>query len=332
MKTFTKYLAPLFMALAVGLSMGCATTNAPQWKTTTKGGKVWIDTDKIILVGSNNAKFIWNGAVSTEGYATGEGLLIRSYNDVLMGETEVRVMSGEMKNGKFDGDVLVHYPGALRPKIVRVYQNGTAGDKRSATAEERKAYAARRTAYRSERSAALQRANAERAALQRSRPQPSGGGGLSDGELLGGILTLGGVAGGDAMVTTAGIQMIQGDDTGAVRTLQENDKRLLQEMNSKEGAATKPKGAPAGKPQASKPPARKPANKPNLIEPKYYNLARFRNSNGDQIKYYISAADRAFADYKKTGDERYYVRHKEYADIALQFHKQTSTKGTRIGK
>jgi hypothetical protein len=73
---------------------------------------------------------------------------------------------------------------------------------------------------------------------------------------------------------------------------------------------------------------RKPAaNKVNLIDS--YGLGKYRGATGDHIKHYIDSADDAFRVYMQTGDESYYTRHREYADIAKQFHKETATKGTR---
>lgn len=138
----------------------------------------------------------------------------------------------------------------------------------------------------------------------------------SDTDLVGGLFALGGLAGGDANLLMGGVSMMAGDDAGAMRHI----------SNVGGGGSTGSlPGAAAG--QA---PKKIVANKRNLIDQPSHNLGRFRSVEGDHIKHYIDAADRAYADYKRTGEEQYYTRHKEYADTALQFHKQTSTQGTRM--
>ena len=139
-------------------------------------------------------------------------------------------------------------------------------------------------------------------------------------DIIGTMFALGGAAGGDASVTAAGLQMMAGDDAGAVQTLQQNTTRSGAEGSLPGSSSAALAGASSG--------AGAGGNKANLIDS--YGLGRYRG-NGGQIGSYISAADRSYSDYKKSGEENYYIRHREYADLARQFHQQTSTRGTRIG-
>ncbi|HRJ10138.1 MAG TPA: hypothetical protein PK490_12135 [Prosthecobacter sp.] len=140
----------------------------------------------------------------------------------------------------------------------------------------------------------------------------------SDTDILGGMFALGGLAGGDANLLMGGVSMMAGDDAGAIQH--------IANMGGGGGSTGGLTGAAAG--QA---PKKIVANKRSLFDlPSHSHLARFRSAEGDHIKFYIDSADRAYADYKRTGEEQYYTRHREYADTALQFHKQTSTQGTRM--
>ncbi len=144
----------------------------------------------------------------------------------------------------------------------------------------------------------------------------------SDTDLIGGMFALGGLAGGDANVVMSGISMMAGDEAGAMQSLANMG------SGGSVGAGSTVGGGLVGATGGTAAPKRIVANKPDLIRD--YGLARFRTADGDHIKHYIDSADRAFADYKKTGDEQYWIRHREYADIAKQFHKQTATEGTRL--
>lgn len=138
----------------------------------------------------------------------------------------------------------------------------------------------------------------------------------SDTDILGGILALGGVAGGSADLTMGGISMMAGDNAGALNH--------ISNMNTGSGLSSAGSTAVAG----GAAPKIKAVNKPNLIDS--YGLAKYRSASGDHIKHYIDSADRAYSDYKQSGEENYYLRHREYADTAKQFHEQTSTQGTRM--
>jgi hypothetical protein len=139
--------------------------------------------------------------------------------------------------------------------------------------------------------------------------------GSDDSDLLGALFAIGGAAAGSSDLTMAGISMVAGDDVGAM-----NHVRNF----AGTGGSTATSGAGLG---AAK---RKPAaNKGNLIDHPSYALGKYRGAGGDHIKHYIDSADDAYRMYKQTGDESYYTRHREYADIAKQFHKETATKGTR---
>lgn len=205
-------------------------------------------------------------------------------------------MTGKMVNGRFEGEVYVdnNMPAQGRWYSVDNYSNGVKVSGRQLSHQ----------AYQSS-----------------SRS-------FSDAQLVGGILAAGGAAGGDANVSGAGAQMMRGDNAGALRTLQRNSERSTGTA-APTGQHASGQSTKSGQPQTAN---RKPANKRNLIDQPAYGLSRFRGKTDDPISDYISAADKAFESYKKTGDEKYYTQHREYADIALQFHKQTSTKGTRIGR
>lgn len=144
----------------------------------------------------------------------------------------------------------------------------------------------------------------------------------SDTDLIGGMFALGGLAGGDANVVMSGISMLAGDEVGAMQNLANMG------SSGSVGSDGAVSGGLAGTAGVTAAPKRIVANKPDLIRD--YGLARFRTADGDHIQFYIEKADRAYADYKRTGEEDYYTRHRECADIAKQFHVQTSTQGTRL--
>jgi hypothetical protein len=62
-----------------------------------------------------------------------------------------------------------------------------------------------------------------------------------------------------------------------------------------------------------------------------YGLGRYRKTE-DHILCYLASAEEAYARYKQTGDAAYYDQHREYADLANQYRKQTATQGTRLAR
>ena len=140
-----------------------------------------------------------------------------------------------------------------------------------------------------------------------------------DSDLLGAALAIGGAAVGSADMTMAGISTVAGDEASA-----------MQHIGNMAGGATTGVGSATTLVGGNTAVAPKPViqKRDNLIDE--YKLTKYRHEADDHIKFYIASADRALQSYHQTGEEAYYTQHREYADTALQYHKQTSTKGTRM--
>lgn len=147
----------------------------------------------------------------------------------------------------------------------------------------------------------------------------------NDNDILGAIVAIGGAAGGSADLTMTGISMAAGDEQGAMQHLQNF-------------ASSSPGGTPnassatpnlAGVPRSISSQSRNVVTEGNLVDK--YGLGRYRKTE-DHISHYLTSADEAYARYKQTGESAYYDQHREYADLAQQFHKQTSTQGTRLAR
>jgi hypothetical protein len=114
---------------------------------------------------------------------------------------------------------------------------------------------------------------------------------FSESDLLGGMLSLAGAAGGDANLFMGGVSMMAGDDAGALQHIANMGSGST--TGGLPVAAAGLTGAAAGTGQA---PKKVVANKRSLFDlPSHSHLARYRTAEGDHIKFYIDSADRAYA-------------------------------------
>ncbi|GEM_PF-3403681 len=268
-RIFTKLLHLTIAGGLCALLAGCETftESAPSagWQRTSNGATVW---HKPRFHASQ--RYTWDGGTNAQGYAHGRGVFT-SYNPEIpawdmfsSGYYEQKLtMTGNMVNGRFEGDVYVdnHMPAKGRWYSVDNYSGGFQVNTRQLSHQ----------AYQ------------------------SGSDSLTDAQLVGGILAVGGASAGDANVSGAGVKMIQGDTHGGIRQLGHSA------------------GAPGHNPTTG-------ASEPNLIDE--WGLGKHRNGNSHIVNY-IRAADSAYDAYKRSGDSRHYAQHKEYAGLARDFDRRT---------
>lgn len=259
----------------------CATTptydTSEQWRTTENGVNVWCSRSAI------DTNHQWIGPVDKEKKAHGFGKLTQ-YNPDIAGDPffgggfyeSTTTSEGKMVHGKFEGEVIRKF--SHNGKVQRdQYQDG--------------AWV----------SAELIRAG---------NSSTSGSGGLSDGQLVGGMFGLAGLAGGDAGLAGAGLTVLSGDERGG---LQKMNAWAKSEPGGAGASGTLPGGGGAGIKVTEK----------NLIDE--WKLRAAVKKGGDHMKYYIQAADQAFSSYEKSGEKAYYNQHQEYASLARDFHERTGT-------
>lgn len=255
-----------------------------QWRTTENGVTVWFPKAQIVT------GQLWHGPVDAEKKAHGFGKLT-AYNPDIAGDIffgggyyeNTTTNEGKMVNGRFEGEVIARHSSS--GKVQRdQYVNGewVSGEW-----------------------------------IHNGRTSTSSGSsGLSDGQLVGGMLGMAGIAGGDTGLAGAGLTMLSGNESGGLRQMADwaTSTPGGTSGGTSGGAGT---GAAAGAAGVSAPNG-------NLIDE--WKLRGEVKASGDHMKYYIQAADQAFASYKKSGEAAYYKQHREYAELARDFHQRTGTK------
>lgn len=277
-------LLPSLILSAALLLASCETmTNyiPPQaWNTTDNGTAVFMRGKSTI-----ENRFVWDGSVDAEKKAHGFGKLTYSNPDIagdpLFGGgfyPNTTTYEGKMVAGKFEGEVI------RRDSVDASIRRWQFDDGIMTSAE----------------------------IITPGRSSSGSSSGLSDGQLVGGMLGLSGIAGGDVGLASAGLTMLSGDESGG-----------LSQMAS--WATSTPGGSGRG---GSNLPGVSSAGGGaleggNLIDE--WGLRKTVKSRGDHMKYYIQAADQAFASYQKSGEKAYYNQHREYAGLARDFHQRTGT-------
>jgi|JI6StandDraft_1071083.scaffolds.fasta_scaffold00592_2 hypothetical protein len=278
-----KHLHLLTLAAATLCLTSCETVPAydsgSKWRTTDNGVTVWS------IRNQNVTRHLWEGPVNAEKQAHGFGK-ISWYNPETSGDVffgggyyaNTTSSEGRMVNGKLEGEAITRWS----------YNGKTQRD---------------------------QFANGEWVSgevIQTGRSSSGSSGGLSDGQLVGGMLGMAGIAGGDTGLAGAGLTMLSGNESGGFRQM--TDWATSTPGGTSGGSGTV---AAAGAAGVSAPGG-------NLIDE--WKLRGAVKAGGDHLKYYIQSADQAFASYKKSGDAAYYKQHREYAELARDFHQRTGTK------
>jgi len=276
----------LLLTLAAALYLtscetGPAYDSSGQWRTTENGVMVWFPKAQIVT------RQLWHGPVDAEKKAHGFGKLT-CYNPDIAGDVffgggyyeNTTTNEGKMVNGRFEGEVIAKHSSS--GKVQRdQYVNGewVSGEW-----------------------------------IHRGGSSSSSGssGGLSDGQLVGGMLGLAGIAGGDTGLAGAGLTMLSGNESGGLRQM--TDWAASTPGGTSGGAGTVAAAGGSGRTNPDD----------NLIDE--WELRDKVKASGDHMKYYIQAADQAFASYKKSGEAAYYKQHREYAELARDFHQRTGTK------
>lgn len=269
-----------FLALSLVLH-SCSTApvydSSSQWRTTENGITVWSGRHQI------DTNHQWIGPVDREKKAHGFGKFVQ-YNPDVPGDPffgggfyeNTVTCEGKMVHGRFEGEVIrkMSYNG----KVQRdQYQNGEWV------------------------SADLIRAG---------NSSGSGSSGLSDGQLIGGMYGLAGLAAGDSRLAGAGATLLSGNESAGLQQVTNWAKAGPGGAGSRGGLA----GGGGSGVQISE---------GNLIDE--WKLRSKVKKSGDHMSYYIQAADQAYASYKKSGEKAYYAQHKEYASLARDFHERTGT-------
>ncbi len=263
----------LFTLLA-SCAMEPAFDSSSQWRTTENGVSLWSGR------GVNDTNHHWSGPVDKENKAHGFGKFTQYSPDIpgdpIFGggfyESTV-TREGKMVHGKLEGEVISKF--SVTGKVQRdQWANGewVSGE-----------------------------------VIRVGKFPDSDSGGLSDGQMVGAVLGLGGIAAGDADLAGAGLTALSGDESGGLRKMQD-----WANANPGSGGTGINSGTGAAKP-----------GKGNLIDE--WQLRGTVKKAGDHMKYYIQAADQAYATYQKSGEEAYYGQHREYATLAKDFHERTGT-------
>lgn len=271
---------PLATVLFASCEMAPPYDSSAQWRSTENGVTVWSARGQI------ETRHHWDGPVDKENKAHGFGKFSR-YNPDIAGDMifgggfyeNTTTFEGRMVHGRLEGEVIRR--DSFNGKVQRD-----------------------------------QWANGEwlsGVVITPGRSPGSSGSGLSDGQLVGGIVGLGGIAGGDARVAGAGLTMLAGDESGGVAQLASMAAGGNGSTNPVSGAAMGSGSGTAG--------GNLPGN--NLIDE--WKLRGTVRSADDHMKYYIQSADQAFATYQKSGEQAYYSQHREYAELARSFHERTGT-------
>lgn len=247
----------------------------PLWLTTDNGASVWFQKWPRV------DRFLWSGALDAEKKAHGFGKLSlhlpETYGDPIFGGGEYEntsTLEGKMVHGRFEGEV-------IRTESF----NGSV----------------QRTQW----------ANGEGVSSEVIRTgvtRTDGGGLLSDSQLVGGLIGLGGIAGGDTGLAGAGLTMLSGDGAGGVAQMADWAGRSPGGGGSSGGGASATRGG----------------TDPNLIDA--WSLRGTVKTGQDHMKHYIQAADQAHATYRKSGESGHYQQHRHYAELARDFHQRTGTK------
>ncbi len=274
----------LLLVIATLQLVSCETpTNyvpAQAWNTTDNGVVVFMRGKSSI-----ENHLTWDGAIDPEKKAQGFGKLTYSNPDIagdpLFGGgfyPNTTTYEGKMVAGKFVGEVIRRdsVDGSIRRWL---YQDGVM-------------------------------TSAEFIDPGR-RSSSSSSSGLSDGQLVGGMLGLSGIAGGDTGLAGAGLTMLSGNESAGLGQMASWATSTPGSSSGGSslagGSGASGGGSPAGR---------------NLIDE--WGL-RDKAKGDDHMKYYIQTADQAFASYQKSGEKAYYAQHQEYAGLARDFHDRTGT-------
>ncbi len=251
------------------------------WNTTDNGAVVFMR-------GKSNIEnqFVWDGPVNAEKKAHGFGKMTYANPDVagdpIFGGgyyPNTTTYEGKMVAGKFEGEVI--RKDSVNGKVQRdQFTDGVwmTGD-------------------------------VLRAGYSSSSSSSSG---LSDGQLVGGMLGLAGIAGGDSGLAGAGLTMASGNESAGLS-------QMTEWATSTPGGSSGGSAAVAGASTSAG-----GSDKKNLIDE--WKLRREVKTGGDHMKFYIQAADQAFATFQKSGENAHYDQHREYAQLAQDFHDRTGNK------
>lgn len=269
----------LVLAVSAACLVSCETVPAvdesSMWRVTDNGAHVWFHR------GATVDRFVWSGPLDAEKKAHGFGKLVQhypeTYGDPIFGGGQYEntaTYEGKMVHGRLDGEVI--WTQSFNGKIQRdQWANGTwlSGE------------------------------------VIRAGSSGGGSSGLSDSQLVGGLLGLGGIASGDTGLAGAGLTMLSGDGAGGVAQMA--------------GWAGGGSSAGSGNGSVSGTSATPRGTKGNLVTE--WGLRKTVKSSQDHMKYYIQAADQAHATYMKSGSDADYQQHRHYAELARDFHERTGT-------